>query len=118
MLVRSPVSTGWSSWGCVALFTLLQGGGGGVEPGGSDDGMTITITISSASSGTDEMCQEMIALCGLSSWDTPTPVFLCSGLADWLSSIVVYAQGYRMIDLGSNPWQHLLWRFFGPSVLL
>ena len=47
----------------------------------------------------------MIALCGPSSWDTPTPVqciVLCSGLADWLSSTVVYAQGHRLIVLGSN----------------
>ena len=45
----------------------------------------------------------MIALCGLSSWDTPTPVqsiVLCSGLVDWLSSTVVYALAHELIVLG------------------
>ena len=47
----------------------------------------------------------MIVLCGLSSWDTPTPVqcvVLCSRLTDWLSSTVVYAQAHRLIVLGPN----------------
>ena len=40
------------------------GGGGAVEPGGSDDGMTITITISSGSSGTDDSeLQAILAKC-------------------------------------------------------
>ena len=36
------------------------GGGGAVEPGGSDDGMTITITISSGSSGKDDSVLQAI----------------------------------------------------------
>ena len=40
------------------------GGGGGLEPGGSDDGMTITITISSGSSGKDDSgLQAILAKC-------------------------------------------------------
>ena len=40
------------------------GGGGAVEPGGSDDGMTITIMISSGSSGTDDSeLQAILAKC-------------------------------------------------------
>ena len=40
------------------------GGGGAVEPGGSDDGMTITITISSGSSGKDDSeLQAIVAKC-------------------------------------------------------
>ena len=50
------------------------------------------------------------------------PVFRCHFVnvlgGDAWGGSVVYAQGYRMFGLGSNPWQHLLWRFFGPSVLL
>ena len=45
----------------------------------------------------------MIALCGLSLWDAPTPVqsiVLCSGLVDWLSSTVVYALAHELIVLG------------------
>ena len=42
----------------------VGGGGGSVEPGGSDDGMTITITISSGSSGTDDSeLQAILAKC-------------------------------------------------------
>ena len=40
------------------------GGGGAVEPGGSDDGMTITITISSGSTGKDDSgFQAILAKC-------------------------------------------------------
>ena len=40
------------------------GGGGALEPGGSDDGMTITITISSGSSGKDDSeLQAILAKC-------------------------------------------------------
>ena len=49
---------------------------------------------------------EMIALCGLLSWDTQTPVqsiILCSELADWLSTTVVYAHADELVVLGSNP---------------
>ena len=42
----------------------VEVGGGAVEPGGSDDGMTITITISSGSSGTDDSeLQAILAKC-------------------------------------------------------
>ena len=39
----------------------------------------------------------MIALCGLSSWDTPTPVqciVLCSVFVDWPSSTVCVCNGF------------------------
>ena len=57
-------------------ITRVGVGGGGVEPGGSDHGMTITICSFFAlqvcvfASHSGKMCQEIIALCGLSSWDT------------------------------------------------
>ena len=42
----------------------VGGRGGAVKPGGSDDGMTITITISSGSSGTDDSkLQAILARC-------------------------------------------------------
>ena len=50
-----------------------------------------------------QMCQEMIALCGLSSWDTPTlvqSIVLCSVLVHWLSSTVVHALAHELIVLG------------------
>ena len=66
--------------------------------------MTVTIapfllykngTVCGIASHLGEMCEEMIGLCGLSSWDAPTPVqciVLCSfvlRLAQWLSGICI-----------------------------
>ena len=64
--------------------------------------MTITICSFYSFTGTDDSelqailakCVEMIALYGLSSWDTPTAVqciVLGSVLVDWPSSTMVYA---------------------------
>ena len=58
----------WSIPGVDIIVTTLPrwgwGGGGAVEPGGSDDGMTITITISSGSSGKDDSeLQAILAKC-------------------------------------------------------
>ena len=48
----------------VTTLPRWGGGEGAVEPGGSDDGMTITITISSGSSGTDDLeLQAILAKC-------------------------------------------------------
>ena len=49
----------------IIVTTLPRwGGGGSVQPGGSDDGMTITITTSSGSSGTDDSeLQAIVAKC-------------------------------------------------------
>ena len=45
-------------------ITKVGVGGGAVEPGGSDDGMMITITISSGSSGKDDSeLQAILAKC-------------------------------------------------------
>ena len=87
--------------------------GGAVEPGGSNDGMTITICSFYSFTGTDDSCQEMIALYGLYSWDTPTPVqciVLCSVLVDWPSSTMVYALAMDSFVL----LRHCFW----PLVLL
>ena len=88
--------------------------------------MTVTIapfllykngTVRGIASHLGEMCEEMIGLCGLSSWDAPTPV-QCIVLycPDGLGS-VVYAQVYGLSVLGSHPGQHCVVALFLPSAL-
>ena len=61
----------------------------------------------------------MIGLCGLSSWDAPTPV-QCIVLycPDGLSGSVVYAQVYGLSVVRSNPGSTMMWRFFAISRLV
>ena len=60
VLIKTSATPG----GDIIVTTLPRGGGGAVEPGGSDDGMTIAITISSGSSGKDDSeLQAILAKC-------------------------------------------------------
>ena len=67
--VLNPMSLGLIAGVDIIVTTLPRwgwggGGGGAVEPGGSDDGMTITITISSGSTGKgDSGLQAILAKC-------------------------------------------------------
>ena len=61
----------------------------------------------------------MIGLCGLSSWDAPTPVqCIVPHCPDGLSGSVVYPQAYGLSVVRSNPGSTMLGRFSAISPLV